>query len=160
MNGAAGGGSDPAAVPQDHRGRGTLRASWLGTGAFAVAAVAAVVSEAAVAPLVVLSLVLFVVGIGAFLAAYLRAIARSRYEAIGMGGLFFLAGSAPPAVRRSLLLSLAVEVVVALVAASIRIYTPVAFGLLVPMYGLGLAGWWGATHGTFPPRATERSGGD
>lgn len=152
--------ADPAAPPDDGRGRAVLRASWIGTGAFTVVAVAAVVTEAAVAPLVVLSLVLFAVGVVAFLGAYLRAIGRSRYDAIGMGGLFFLAGSAPPAVRRSLLLSLAVEVVVALVAASIRIYTPVAFGLLVPMYGLGLSGWWGATYGTFPPRATGGSGED
>jgi hypothetical protein len=51
-----------------------------------------------------------------------------------------------------LLSSFAVQVVFGLIAASIRIYTPVAFGLLVPMYGLGLAGLWGATYGTFPER--------
>ena len=91
---------------------------------------------------VVVSLALFAVGTAAFFVAYVKAIARSRYEAIGMGGLFFLAGTAPRRVQVLLLGSLAVQTVVALVAASVRIYTPMAFGLLVPMYGLGLAGLW------------------
>jgi hypothetical protein len=105
-----------------------------------------------VALLVVVSLVLFVVGTGAFLVGYAKAIGRSRYEAIGMGGLFFLAGSAPRRVQVLLLGSSAVEVVVSLVTATVRIYTPVAFGLLTPMFGLGLAGLWGATYGEFSPR--------
>jgi hypothetical protein len=58
-------------------------------------------------------------------------------------------------VQAVLLGSLVVEVVVGLVAATVRIYTPVAFALLVPMYGLGLAGLWGATYGTFPPREPD-----
>ena len=145
-------GHPPAPEASGPPGRAIVRASWAGTGVFAVVAVAATVADAAVGGLVAVSVVLFALGVGAFLAAYVRAIGRSRYEAIGMGGLFLLAGTAPAAVQRSLLGSLAVQVVVAFTTASIRIYTPVAFGLLVPMYGLGLAGWWGATHGVFPPR--------
>jgi hypothetical protein len=128
------------------------RASWIGTGLFIVAAVIGTIDLDLVIVTVVVSLVLFAVGTAVFLTAYAKAIGRSRYEAIGMGGLFFLAGSAPRRVQVSLLGSFGVEVVVALVAASVRIYTPVAFGLLVPMYGLGLVGLWGATYGRFPPR--------
>ena len=86
---------------------------------------------------VIISLVLFALGTAVFFVAYAKAVARSRYEAIGMGGLFFLAGTAPRRVQVLLLGSLGVEIVVGFVAASVRIYTPVAFGLLVPMYGLG-----------------------
>jgi len=46
-----------------------------------------------------------------------------------------------------------VEVVAAIVSASIRPFTPMAFGFLVPVYGLGLCGLWGARYGTFAPRA-------
>ena len=59
-------------------------------------------------------------------------------------------------VQVRMLVPLAIQVVVALLTASIRLYTPLAFGILVPMWGLGLAGLWGARYGTFPPRpATE-----
>jgi hypothetical protein len=129
-----------------------VRASWLGTGVFTVAAVIGTIWLEVVVVTVVVSVVLFALGTAAFLAAYLTAIGRSRYDAIGMGGLFFLAGSAPAAVRRTMLLSFAAEIVVAFVTASVRIYTPVAFGLLVPMYGLGVMGLWGARFGEFPSR--------
>ncbi|WP_208028036.1 hypothetical protein [Rhabdothermincola sediminis] len=129
-----------------------IRASWLGTGVFTVAAVVGTIWLEVVVVTVVVSVVLFALGTAAFLAAYLTAIGRSRYDAIGMGGLFFLAGSAPAAVRRAMLLSFAAEIVVAFVTASVRIYTPVAFGLLVPMYGLGVMGLWGARFGEFPAR--------
>ncbi|WP_334142797.1 hypothetical protein [Rhabdothermincola sp.] len=129
-----------------------VRASWLGTGVFTAAALIGTIWLEVVVVTVVVSVALFALGTAAFLAAYLTAIGRSRYDAIGMGGLFFLAGSAPAAVRRTMLLSFAAEIVVAFVTASVRIYTPVAFGLLVPMYGLGVMGLWGARFGEFPPR--------
>jgi hypothetical protein len=54
-----------------------------------------------------------------------------------------------------------VEIVVA-VATSIatsseRPFTPLAFGLLVPMFGLACCGLWGAYHGTFPARSDPRA---
>jgi hypothetical protein len=87
--------------------------------------------------------------------AYAVAVGRSRTDLIGIGGLFFLAGSAPRSVQRPLIASLVAEVVIAGVTASTRIYTPLAFGVLVPMYGLGLMGLWGARFGTFPPRPDD-----
>jgi hypothetical protein len=73
-------------------------------------------------------------------------------------GVFFLGGDvAPPDVRRQLLGSAATQAIVAIVTASSRPYTAVAYGVLVPMLGLGLTGLWGATHGRFPPRAPARS---
>jgi hypothetical protein len=141
----AGGGARPP-------GGGIVRASLVGTAVFTIVAVGAVVAPVLQLALVIVSVGLFAAGVVTFLLAFARAVERSRHEAIGMGGLFFLVGSAPGAVQVRLLGALAVQVVVAFAAASIRIYTPVAFGLLVPMYGLGLAGLWGSTYGTFGPR--------
>lgn len=140
-------------------GQGIIRASLIGTAVFTVVALGAVAVDALTPALVVVSLVLFAVGVVAFLVAFARAVNRSRYEAIGMGGLFFLAGSAPGRVQVLLLGSLVVEVVVAFTAATVRIYTPVAFGLLVPMYGLGLAGLWASRHGSFGPRVDAGADG-
>ena len=128
------------------------RACWLGTGVFAVAAVAAVIVRSLRPVSVVVDVVLFAVGCVAFGAAYLLGLARSRSERIAVTGLYFLSGSAPADVRRSLLGALGVQVVVALATAIARPYTSLAAGTLVPMYGLGLCGLWAARHGTFPPR--------
>ena len=131
-------------------------ASWAGTAAFTITAVVAAAVDADAARLVatVVALALFAAGIVAFLAAYAVAVGRSREDAIGIGGLYFLAGrtTAPRATKRALLASLTVQTVVALATAGARPYTSLAFGILVPMYGLGLTGLWGARHGTFERR--------
>lgn len=135
-------------------GGGIRRASWWGTGAFSVTAVAAAaVPEAVAAPAFAVSIVLFGAGCGAFVYAYLRAVRRSRQEQISVANLYFLTGDIAPAqVRRSLLASVSVEVVVALATAIARPYSSLAAGTLVPVYGLGLCGLWAALHGAFPPR--------
>jgi hypothetical protein len=136
-------------------GRAILRASRATTIAFAFAASAAAAVPGTLArPVAVFDCGLFVAGIVAFLVAYSRAIARSRTEQVEILGVYLLGGGAAPrSVRRSLLGDLTVQVVVAVVTSSIRPYTAVAFGVLVPMLGLGLTGLWGATHGTFSARA-------
>lgn len=140
--------SDPSPTP----GGQLLRLSWAGTAVFVVAIGAATLSRSMRPVGVVVSLVLFAVGCGAFLWAYAIAVDRSRTDEIGIGGLYFLAGSAPSPIRRAFMTALALQVVVSVVAASIRPFTTVAFGILVPMYGLGLAGLWGARHGSFATR--------
>lgn len=134
-------------------GRGVIAASWASTALFcAVAALATAFPSALATPAAVVDVALFAAGIVVFFRAYAIAVGRSRTDAIGIGGLFFLADSAPKEVRTRLLGPLGVQVVVAVASASVRPYTPVAFGILVPMLGLALAGLWGARHGTFPPR--------
>lgn len=136
-------------------GAGIVTLSWVGTGVFtAVATIATLLPDDAARPAAFVHVALFAVGVVAFLWAYAIAVARSRTDAIGIGGLYFLAGSAPNVIRVRLLVALGVQVGVAIVSASIRPYTAVAFGILVPMFGLGLAGLWGAKHGTFPARET------
>lgn len=138
-------------------GAGLVRASWVGTAAFAASAAAAAVVPAADLAALVVALALFVAGSGAFAAALVRAAARSRTEEVALARLFFLEG-APRRVRRLLLGSLAAEVAAALATAAARPNTSLAFGVLAPVYGQGLAALWGARHGVFSPRRPARAG--
>jgi hypothetical protein len=138
-------------------GHPIVRVAVAGTALFAVTAtLAAAVPSADVVALAV-AVGLFVAGCGAFVAAYAAAVGRSRRDDIALAGLFFLSGSAPRPVRVALLGSLAAQVVVAFTTAGIRPNTSLAFGVLAPVYGLGLAALWAARHGRFPPRAAPPS---
>lgn len=149
--------ADRPPLAPEGTGAGLVRLDQVGTAVIvAASAAAAVAPEVFTAPLVVVALAALAIGIGAFLWAYAIAIGRSRVDAIGMGGLFFLAGSAPRRVQRAFLVCLAVQVVATIVAASVRPFTPVAFAVLAPMFGLGLGGLWAARHGAFPPRLVGR----
>jgi hypothetical protein len=131
-----------------------VRAAMWGTAVFVVVAVAAAAAPDAVALVAVfVDLLLFVLGCAAFVAALVRAAERSRRDDITLGGLFWLTGSAPTDVRHRLLGALGIEIAVALATAGTRPFTGLAFGVLVPVYGLGLTGLWAARHGTFGPRA-------
>jgi len=135
-------------------GRRIVLASWAGTAVFgATAVLATAVRGGASAVALAVVAVLFVAGIGAFLAGFARAVSRSRHEEVGVLGLYFLEGrTAPPTVRRLLLGSLSAEVATAIGTAARRPNTSVAFGILVPVYGLAMCGLWSARHGTFPRR--------
>jgi hypothetical protein len=132
-----------------------IRASWWGTAVTCVAVVLNAVTGDRDNYLLsaVPALVLFVTGCAAFLWAFSIAVGRSRTEVIGVGQLFFLSGCAPRRVQVSMMASLAVQSVVPLIVAVIRPFT--AFGVLAPMWALGLAGLWGARHGRFPARPGE-----
>ncbi len=143
-------------VPPEVEGSGLIRACWTGTWVFvAVAVLTTAFPDPMAVPIAVVSLGLLGLGCWAMLWAFQRALQRSRYELIGVGGLYFLAGCAPRAVRVSMMAALALELAVALAAASVRPFTASAFGILVPVYALGLSGAWGARHGTFPPRPPD-----
>ncbi len=144
------------------KGRAIWRASWWGTGVFALTSAAAVaVPDAPLEiPAFAVAIALFLAGCAAFVAAYTRAVSRSRSDLIGVTDLFFLTGTtAPPGVRRNLLGAFGVQVAVGLGSAIVRPYTSLAAGTLVPVYGLGLCGLWAARHGTFPPRPPDRAKG-
>ena len=144
-------------APPGVEGRELLQACWVGTGVFTAAAAAATVFPDPMAvPIAVVSLGLLAAGCGAMLWAFQRALQRSRSELIGVGGLYFLAGCAPRSVRTSMMAALGFQAAVALAAASARPFTASAFGILVPVYALGLSGAWGARHGSFPSRASDR----
>ena len=123
-----------------------------GTAAFVVAAVAGIAAPDPLAvSIAVFDLLLFALGTLAFVRTLLSAAQRSREEELSVAGIWFLQGSAPPDVQRWLLGALAVQVVVGIGTAIAR-PDPLAFGTLVPMFGLGLSGLWAVRSGTFPPR--------
>src|SRR5262249_53712161 len=96
-------------------GTAIINASWAGTGGFTATAVAATIAPDTFGGVnATVALVLFFAGCVVFLVAYGKAVSRSRTDAIGIGGLYFLAGSAPRNVQVRLLSSLAIQVVVAL----------------------------------------------
>lgn len=143
--------------PVDDRvpaGTGLVNATFAGTGLLVgTSAAAALAPESFGLVHAVLSCVLFAVGTGGLLWAYALGVSRSRTDLVSIPGLFFLSGgTAPTGIRRPFRVALAVEVVVVVVAAAIRPYTEVAFGILAPMYAMGLMGTWGGRHGRFPPR--------
>ena len=149
-SGAGGAGSpvEPIAQPW------LLQVDAAATAVFTLAAIAAVVAGGVwVTVLVVVSAVLFVAGSIGCLWAFAIAVQRSRYVEIAPTQLYFLTGGCAPSVVRNRFLSLfAIQVVVGLIAASLRPFTGVAFGVLVPMFGLGAAGLWAARNGTYPDR--------
>jgi hypothetical protein len=135
-------------------GERIVQASWAGTAVFTVASALGVVAPSPFSGVSsAVSVALFVGGCGVFVVAFLHAVRRSRTDDITVAMLFFLMGGGTPRpVRRHLLASLAVEVVVAVVAATARPFTSQATGVLAPMWGLSLCGLWAARHGRFNPR--------
>jgi hypothetical protein len=135
------------------QGQNLIALDAAGTAVFVVTALAATIHPRGfdVVALVV-ALVLFALGVVIFLMAYATAIGRSREHEIGIGGLYFLAGTAPRAIAVRLLGLLGLQVVLAIATAAARPYTSLAFGVLVPVFGLGCSGLWGARYGRFGPR--------
>src|SRR4051812_1756975 len=82
--------------PSELHGAAMITASWIGTGVYVVTAlVATVFPDGFAVAAVTVSLVLFVIGCAVFLWAYFVAVQRSRTDLIGIGGLYFLQGTAP-----------------------------------------------------------------
>jgi hypothetical protein len=148
--------------------RRIVRLNVIGTVLFTVSAVLAAVVFDGPAKVqgVVVDLALFAIGVTAFLWGYWVAVQRSRQDELSVAELYFLLGAAIPRdVKRTMNLCLLVQTVVAVATAMTRLTTPsdtassgssagstLAFGVLVPMFGLGLNGLWAAVHGNFGPR--------
>jgi hypothetical protein len=143
------------------QGRTIVRLDLGGTAAFAVSAVASAVVFTSTFRViaVVVALVLFAIGVFAFLWSYWTAVQRSRTDNIAVAQLYFLAsGSTPKRVKLTMNLALLVQALVGLGTAIARSTTDgragstLAFGILVPMFGLGLNGLWCSKFGHFAPR--------
>lgn len=122
-----------------------------GTVALLAATVLAALAEGQVADVVNLAVssVLFLGGCVAFGYGFLRAAGRSRTEVVDLAGLFYLTGSGPADVRRKLLGLWFAQIAVA--TASVAVVRP-PFGVMAPVWGIGLLSVWGARHGAFPAR--------
>lgn len=142
--------SDSSDVPV---GGGIVMLALAGTAVFVLAGVlAAIFMGGFMVAYVTISLLEFAFGIVMFALAFLRAVDRSRNETIGVGGLFFGADSAPLPVRTRLVGALIVQIVFSIIIASTHVYTALAFGVVAPMWALGLTGLWVAAYGSFPER--------
>ena len=113
---------------------------------------------------VVVCLASFSIGVCAFLWGYWSAVQRSREDNISVAAMYFLIDQcAPKSVARQMNGLLALQVIIGLVTAGMRSSTDgksgstLAFGILVPMLGLGLNGLWAAFHGQFAPRSGANS---
>lgn len=153
-------------APADQRrtddGDVIVAADIVGTVAFVVTALYAAIAFTSVAQWVgaITAMLLFAVGVFAFLWSFWNAVQRSRAEQIGVMQMYLLLGDpTPPRVRRSMLAALVVQIATGLGTAIARAEsadgspgTSLAVGILVPMFGLGLNGLWCAFHGVFPAR--------
>ena len=108
----------------------------------------------------------FVVGVVVFLWGYWTAVQRSRYDNIAVASMYFLTDNcAPKSVARRMNVVLGIQVVVSIATALMRSSTDgkpgstLAFGILVPVLGLGMNGLWAALHGEFSPRNQGKSAG-
>lgn len=146
---------------ENMKGAAVIRVNALITFVFVLTAVvAAVIFEQPWKAIAVgVSLGAFTVGVVAFLWGYWSAVQRSREDNISVAALYFLIdGCAPRSIGRRMNALLAVQVIIGLVTALARPKTgsepgsTLAFGILVPMLGLGMNGLWGALYGTFSPR--------
>ncbi|MDO8391828.1 MAG: hypothetical protein Q7V57_15240 [Actinomycetota bacterium] len=145
-----------------------VRADLYGTLVFVVAMALAVPFKSdrwAQVLAVVVSVVLFAAGVASSLWAYAQALELSRVREVGVANLFLLTGpTAPKFLKRLMSGLLATQVVVALVAASIGVsgleqsqLNALAFGVLVPMFGIGMNGAWAARYGSYGPRVDPAS---
>lgn len=158
-------GPDPG---PDRSGRVIVAADAVLTGVFVATALlaAAVFDEPWKSVAVAVDIACFAVGVVAFLWGYWNAVQRSREEEIGVAALYFLLdGIAPRVVMVRMNGLLVVQVVCGIATAAWRGSTggkpgsTLAFGILVPMLGLGLNGLWGAFHGMFGPRVGRANRG-
>jgi hypothetical protein len=122
-----------------------------GTIAFAAVTAVGVTGGDAASPFVIIfDVILFALGVLAFVRTLLVAAERSRTEELSVAGIWFLAG-APKDIRLWLLGAFALQIVIGLGGGAAK-PEPGAFGVLVPVFGLGLCGLWAVRSGTFPPR--------
>jgi hypothetical protein len=159
--------ADASGVPPGvSPGARIVRVDVAGTVAFVIAlAIAVPLREHRFAQYLVgaVSMVLFAIGVITTLWAYTRALERSRAEEVGVANLYLLTGAtAPPRVKLTMLGALAMQVVAALAGASVGAagldkgdLNALAFGVLVPMFGIGLNGVWAARHGAYGPRLAK-----
>ncbi len=158
----------PATTGAAVDGLGMVRLDLAGTAVFAVATVVALaVRHRGVIEVVfvVLSLLLFAAGIALMLWAYALAVERSRTHVVGVAQLYLLTGNAlPRAVKRIMWSAWAVQILGSLAVGIIGAsglkdgqHNALAFGALVPIFGVGCQGACAIRQGRFPLRGAAKS---
>ncbi len=140
----------------DERGDRLLRFNWEVTVVFALlTGLSWALDGSFDVPYAVLCAVLFGAGVIGFVVGFWNGAQRSRTELVTLSGLLAVDTSHVPARARRLIWSaVTVQTIVATAAAVARPFTTQAFGLLVPMFGVGVAILWGARNARFHLRET------
>lgn len=150
------------------KGSAILRVNEALTALFTITAFASVIvfQQPWKAIAVAVAIACFSVGVVVFLWGYWVAVQRSRTDNIAVASLYFLTDKcAPKSVAVRMNSVLAGQVVIGVATALMRSTTDgkagstLAFGILVPVLGLGMNGLWGALHGDFSPRNARKSTG-
>lgn len=100
--------------------------------------------------------VVFVAGAALFSWAFTIAAGRSRLEDVTVAGAFFLAGAIEKEDRRWAYGLLLGQTLIGIAGAAADPYTTMAFGILVPMFGLGVIAFLGSAHGAFRQRKPSK----
>lgn len=96
------------------------------------------------------SSLLFAIGAGLCFLGFWNGLQRSRTEQVTLPGLLAISSSHVPTNERNLVWgAIAAQTVIAVAGASLRPFTPQAFGLLVPLFGIGLATLFGSREADF-----------
>lgn len=137
---------------------GLVRLSWQVTGAFLAATmVTDFAADSLDTVYAVMCAVAFIAGFGLFCLGFWNGVQRSRVELVTLPGLLAAStANVPKSLRNQAWLALIAQIVIAVVAASLRPFTAQAFGLLVPLFGLGINTLLGSRQAQFFPRDYER----
>ena len=152
-----------SAVGTNRSGAGIVRLDLVGTALFVLAlAIAVPLKARRPAQFLIggVSMLLFAIGVATTLWAYTRALDRPRVEEVGVTNLYLLTGAtASPAVKRTMLAALVAQIVAGIGGAWTGVVgldegqlNALAFGVLVPMFGIGMNGLWAARHGSYRRR--------
>ncbi len=141
---------DPASVGAEK----IIQASFVGTAVFGVASLATyLLADRLDVVFAIISVALFVIGTLLLGLGIWNGIQRSRVDTVTLTGLLSVDSShVPPSARNRLWLSVTLQIIIAVLFGSLRPFTEQAFGLLVPILGLGFAGLWGSRFAAFHPR--------
>lgn len=143
--------SSARAIPTDvTQGRGIVWSGWIGTAVFLVTTVVAAAVPSARIVAVLVDLGFLLAGSGLYMWGWAVAAGRSRDSQISLWNLILLEDAAPNRIRARLLGAVGVQVIVA--AATCWITAALAFGWLVPVWGIAHCELWGARYGVFAAR--------
>lgn len=134
---------------QKHEGNWIWQASVWGVLLFTLGSVLSTIwLESLKIPYMAVSFLLFALGFMAFVYALYLAAERSRSETLHISGIFWLTTS-PKALAWKFRILLIFMCGVAIAINLIKLYTFLAFGILAPIFVLGLMGIWGAKWGKY-----------
>ncbi len=148
-----GDGGSQGSAPRGQAGDWIWQANAAGTLVFAATVICAAVIGGRLDQLaVIVSLSLFVLGCVGFVWSLLVATRRSGLEEMSVAGAFLLLEGVNTRFKGIFWSLVGIQLAVAFTGAGVRLYSPLAFAILAPVFGLGMMSLWGAKYARFPAR--------